>query len=613
MARWARPATYIFLLFAVSILAPLTAVGADSLSPQRTSTAALTVDNPLGPDGLPVVLTGRDATLYHEIFVLQEAGDMAAADQRIAQLGNRLLLGHVLAQRYLHPTAHRSSFAELRDWLARYADHPDADRIYKLALRRQPQGAAAPQAPTLPNTGVPAAADGRAQPYRPSHERDKTDSERVRAIKAVVLQNVAAQRFTTTLTLLESAEVVALFDPAEVDWGYARVANGLYLYGDHRKALALAERAAARSGAQMPSAHWIAGLAAWRLGEMDRAAGHFEKLARAKRTSSWMAAAGAFWAGRAHRELGHTGHTIRWFMTAAELPRTFYGLLAHRSLGMALPFSFRAPRLTKGLIGQLIAAPPSRRMLALMQIDRPALAEREMILLARAGDPGLAAALLAIAEEAGVPSLSYRLANRLVGDRRVGERGGVEAGLYPLPPWQPKGGFQVDRALVYAFMRHESQFNPAATSKHGARGLMQLMPKTAAFIAKRDFDKGQEAKLLDPELNTDIGQRYLAHLLGSKAVDGDLFHLAAAYNGGPGNLGKWKRRMGDEEDPLLFIESLPSAETRIFIERVLTNFWIYRARLGQPTPELDALASGAWPKYMPLDEVTRKVARHVPN
>ncbi|MGF1608890.1 MAG: transglycosylase SLT domain-containing protein [Kiloniellales bacterium] len=611
--RWARSASRTLFLFVFSILAPLTAVGADSLSSSRTSTAALLDGSPLGPEGLPVVLTARDATLYRDIFALQEAGDMAAADQRIAQLGNRLLLGHVLAQRYLHPTAHRSTFEELSDWLAHYADHPDAERIYKLALRRLPQGAAAPPEPALPSTGVPAAADGRAQPYRPSQERDQATGERVRAIKSVVLQNVAAQRFTATLELLESDEVVALFDPAELDWGYARVANGLYLYGDHAKALVLAEQAAARSGTQMPSSHWIAGLAAWRLGELAQAAEHFEKLARAERTSSWMAAAGAYWAGRAHRELGHTGHTIRWFMTAAEYPRTFYGLLAHRSLGMKLPFDFRSPRLSKGLIGRLVATPQSRRMLALMQIDQQALAEHEMILLARSRDPELAAALLALAEEAGIPSLSYRLANRLIGDSRVSERGGLEAGLYPLPPWAPKEGFQVDRALVYAFMRYESQFNPEAASKQGALGLMQLMPQTAAFIAKRKFDNGQEGKLLDPELNTDIGQRYLAHLLGHKGIDGDLFHLAAAYNGGPGNLDKWKRRMGEEEDPLLFIESLPSAETRIFIERVLTNFWIYRARLGQPTPELDALASGAWPQYIALDALTRDVAKHAKN
>ena len=66
--------------------------------------------------------------------------------------------------------------------------------------------------------------------------------------------------------------------------------------------------------------------------------------------------------------------------------------------------------------------------------------------------------------------------------------------------------------------------------------------------------------------------------------------------------------MGHEDDPLLFIESLPSGETRMFIERVLTNLWIYRARLGQATPSLDALAAGDWPTYMPLDDNKRTLA-----
>ena len=93
------------------------------------------------------------------------------------------------------------------------------------------------------------------------------------------------------------------------------------------------------------------------------------------------------------------------------------------------------------------------------------------------------------------------------------------------------------------------------------------------------------------------------------AVQGDLFRLTTAYNGGPGNLAKWERKIEVADDPLLFIESLPSRETRVFIERVLTNFWIYRARLGQPAPSLDAAASGTWPGYAALDGQSQEFAR----
>ncbi|HTO84692.1 MAG TPA: hypothetical protein VMQ73_20895, partial [Methylomirabilota bacterium] len=86
-------------------------------------------------------------------------------------------------------------------------------------------------------------------------------------------------------------------------------------------------------------------------------------------------------------------------------------------------------------------------------------------------------------------------------------------------------------------------------------------------------------------------------LLKDPNVKGDMFMLALAYNAGPGNLAKWRAERDYDKDPLLFIESIPSKETRRYIERVLTNYWIYQAQLKEPSPTLDALATGAWPMY----------------
>lgn len=84
----------------------------------------------------PTVLGEEDTDLYRQIFALQDTGKMKEADRLIKQVSDDILMGHVLFQRYMHPTAWRSKFTELRDWMANYADHPGADRIYKLARQR---------------------------------------------------------------------------------------------------------------------------------------------------------------------------------------------------------------------------------------------------------------------------------------------------------------------------------------------------------------------------------------------------------------------------------------------------------------------------------------------
>ena len=86
----------------------------------------------------PKILVHADVDLYRQIFTVQEDGDWKTADRLIARLEDRVLMGHVLAQRYLHPTKYRSKYKELKAWMAQYADHPDAARLYKLARRRQP-------------------------------------------------------------------------------------------------------------------------------------------------------------------------------------------------------------------------------------------------------------------------------------------------------------------------------------------------------------------------------------------------------------------------------------------------------------------------------------------
>jgi len=575
--------------------------------------AAIPAMAELGGDGLPRVLSDRDAGLYREIFALQTKGKWRAADQRIAQLYDNRLLGHLLAQRYLHPTAYRSKYTELRDWMALYADHPDAPRIYKLALKRRPKGYKYPARPAAQPAGPPAARATAPKPYRSTKRLNKAERRQAAQLKRQIRRNVIRTRLSVTETLLAGAKAQRLLDRVERDDGLSRVAAGWFYYGNIERAFKLADGAARRSGEHLPMARWIAGLAAWRMDRIEIAAGHFEKMALSRAASDWIAASGAYWAARANLRLRRPAEMSRWLILAAASPRTFYGLLAQRALGIKLRFDRHAHPLQPAHVAELATEARGARSMALLQAGQRLRAERELKNLNGGATPAMTEALLAFADRARMPGLTFRLGHRLSAAMHpapsLGSLGILDGALYPIPPWRPRGGFTIDRALIYALVRQESGFNPNAKSRDGARGLMQLMPSTASFIARDGgFRKRKRKQLFDPETNLDLGQRYLSHLLADRAVGGNLFLLTTAYNGGPGNLIKWQRRMDYRGDPLMFIESLPSRETRLFIERVLANLWIYRTRLGQPAPSLDGIASGGWPLYVALDNKQQELA-----
>ena len=563
---------------------------------------------------LPEILSDADAALYREIFRAQERGRWKTADKLAAKLADRRLMGHVLAQRYLHPTAYRSRYKELVRWLDKYADHPEAKRIYKLAVKRRPKNYRWPNKPRSHRSVYSLPIKATTPKYRSSKRLSRADRRRAARLMRQIRRNVRRTRLTVSEQALASRDARRLLDQVQIDEAYGNVAAGWYYYGKLDKALALAGPASERSGSNVPHTNWIAGLAAWRLGRINQAVEHFERLAQSRYADEWNVTAGAYWAARAHLRLRQPEEVSHWLRLAAMSQRTFYGLIARRALGIETRFDYSPHQISPAGLNALLTTPESRRGLALLQAGQRDLAASEFLRLRTWTEPEATEALLAVAERGRMPVVSIKLAYRLAdADHGPLEEDKLEAALYPIPPWEPDGGFRVDRALVYALMRQESQFNPRAKSRDGARGLMQLMPATAGYIARTRFRGRKRNKLFDPGLNIDLAQRYIAYLLSENAVQGNLFRLATAYNGGPGNLNKWQRRLKRDDDPLIFVESLPSKETRLFIERVLTNYWIYRARLGQDAPSLDAVASGDWPIYSAQDRATREIAHHEPN
>jgi len=555
---------------------------------------------------LPHVLSTEDMQRYRKIFALQEKGSWHKADHLIKQLSDRILMGHVLAQRYLHPTKYRSKYKELKAWLADYNDHHYAQQIYKLALKRRPANYKYPAKPKI-GRALYKAPDQTSAVDKPKRKRlTRSQRRRVATLKVMLKSYLRKGHTLSAKQLIQSAEAKKLFDAYNMDWAQARLAKGYFMDGRDDWAVQWAEKAAARSGKFLPSAHWTAALAHWRLGNMDQAAEHFERSAQYDR-SPWTHASSVFWAARAHLISRRPEKVMPLLEQAAAHPRTFYGMLANKLLGRDPQFNWALPPMDGGEVQALLNHRGGQRALALLQVGKNALAEKEMRQTARLAPRDLAQGMLAIAAHTGMAGLAMRLDAMLYPNG-----GGFDGASYPLPAWEPADGFKVDRALIYALVRQESRFNPNAKSGVGARGLMQLMPGTASFVARdRTFRWNKRSKLFEPSLNLKLGQKYISILLNDGKIQGDLFLMAAAWNGGPGNLNKWRRRVDDMDDSLFFIESLPSRETRIFIERVLTNLWIYRNRLGQPTPSLDAVASGAWPRYNALGQEPQQVASNV--
>jgi len=551
------------------------------------------------------ILSPDDVVLYRTAFDLQQSGDWGAADRVIARISDDVLMGHVQFQRYMHPTDYRSGFRELSNWMRNYRDHPGANRVYKRAQRRKPQGMRAPVPPQIARFETDDD-DGEAieispppaNTYRSSRNRTRAERREARNWQRQMLRQIQRTILTKTEQQLRSKKSRRIIDEAETDQLMWEIARRWYFRGEDKKAYRVASTAAKRSREHVAINDWTAGLAAWRLGRFKDAKKHFEALALASTASDWNVAAGAYWAARANLVTNNPQEVSRWLRLGARHPRTFYGLLSMRLLGEDIDITWDLPPLDETRFAMVRENQGVRRAIALAQVGQQHLAEREIRQLVPSASAQNAEVLLAVAGHLGLPGAAIQLGFKTLDPASRY----YDAAVYPLPAWELEKGYSIDRALVFAFIRQESRFNTNAKSPAGARGLMQLMPRTASFVAKdRSLRNNRLNELYNPQLNLDLGQRYLQLLMGDNIVRGNLFMLAAAYNGGPGNLNKWLKQTNYPEDPLLFIESIPSRETRLFIERVLTNFWIYRMRLGQDVPSLDAVAAGHWPFYAALD------------
>jgi soluble lytic murein transglycosylase-like protein len=487
---------------------------------------------------LPQPLSPGDVARVRRIFVLQHSGSVSEATHEMDHLESDILRGAILADRYLD-TGYIADVAELSAWLARFGEQPDAPAVRaRLEMARSL---------TLPGNPTPG-------PAQQAASRPKTKSGD--GARPLLARNDDQAAMDSAVSLL----------------------------------------AAAPPGPSAAESLFAGGVAAWRLNDLLAAKPLFEAAWHGADASALRAAA-AFWTARVAENERDRGARLFWLRRSAREADTFYGPIARRALNARLPclppVSAGKPVVANADVEALMATAGGRRSFALLQVGEQARAEAELrvLWLDSGPQPTLGHSLTLVAKAVGLT----RFADEMRDDAEAAD---AALGKFELPMLRPAGGFRMDPAFVYAVVRHESNFRPLAISPVGARGLMQVMPATAVSIGA--IGDGQTDRLNDPGTNLAIGQRYLLQLSDNPLVGDDLLKLIAAYGQGPAGMNRWAEGIRHHGDPFLFLEAIPSAFMRQFVEDVLIYQWQYAAALRLRASSLDDLAAGTYPRFAPI-------------
>ncbi len=542
-------------LFRRAVLAPLFAaalcatVAPAALAAEGGADDAGTVYVANDSDRTPTALSSSDRLSYTTAFDALRRGDLELARASARQAQDRILLGQVEFERLFHPT-HVATYDELAAWLETYSDLPMASRVYTLAMRRIP--------------------DGAPEPKRPGNLLERTWAS------------------------VTGAGTGGVTDPAKA----ARVAlNNDDLAGAYR------------IGAEMGD-WWSAGLAAWRLNEFSDAFRAFERVAQDPTEDPWVRAGAAFWTARAAAQSGRQDKVAENLRLAARWPATFYGQIALRQLGEEPVIENMGPRAYGATVQRASFTPEptgvdARELNAFIRSDETARRTVALYEVGRRNEAEEAARTgMRSAGDDGARRLWAGLYRTVAPNRAAqSEASRIDATRYPMPVLEPEGGFTIEKALVYAIARKETDFNASARSGAGAYGMMQVMPATAAYMTGDQGYVRSPERLFVPAVNLKLGQDYVNRLFQIESFQGDLLKAVASYNAGPGPMLAAVRKLGPDADPLLLIETIDVPQAREYVEKVVAAYWIYQRMLGAPLNTLDAVASGARAVPIRLDYV----------
>ena len=243
---------------------------------------------------LPKPLSDADVKRYQQIFDLQQDKKWKEADKLIKALDNDILLGRVLSQRYLHPTGWRSTYKELRSWLANYNDHPAASRIYWLSKKRRPANAKSQKAPKKGYlNGYGRSSLGSSYVRIPASTAGRASPSKTRKIARDIRRKIRSGWPTGGKEMLNKSNLRYLTKYEEAVLR-ADLAHGYFIYGKDQKAITQARQAIGLAGTKVPQAYWTAGIAAWRSGDIPLALSFFHVLAERDDASSSLIASAAF-------------------------------------------------------------------------------------------------------------------------------------------------------------------------------------------------------------------------------------------------------------------------------------------------------------------------------
>ncbi|MGI9461699.1 MAG: lytic transglycosylase domain-containing protein [Alphaproteobacteria bacterium] len=564
---------------------------------------------------VPNVLNRSDQAIYKKAFAAVRAKQFATAKQLIKTADDPILRPAVLAQIYIHPN-YKSNIGELSVWLKKYYEQGMARNIYRLALIKRPNKKyplTKPEVPTLPLDAMESEARKKFLAKQTKNGKMDAGEFAISQLERRVyrLRRLVKRKRLTQALALTRQNVTAenkKNNPKLLDRMFAITISGFYFAQRYQQASNLADEASLILKDKAIESSWWGGLAEWQRSRYNKAQKYF--LVTSKSVDPFLQSAAFFWQGRALASMHKDDLALQAVANATKNPTTFYGQIGLKYMeprGKKITeFDiFRAnPRPNRRVLARLSQIAVMARGFALLNVDEPELAMLEWQFILNKLKKSYSENLLAVTDDYQLHHTGMRLALHL---KRISGRHYGYA-LFPIVSGGDKDLKPDDAALALGVARQESHFFPYAISRSGAIGMMQMMPTTATMVSRWDDFKDltqfynnnkwpSRYDLYNPELNFIMGTRYLASLLRLNDFNGNLIFAVAAYNGGPNNVRKWvKKKKIYGNDPLLFIESIPLRETRLYVSRVLANYWVYNHILDLNHSTLTDIANNRWPK-----------------